>query len=230
MVGGLMAYIRATARHGKTSIRRIAAALFLLLALSAPLPAGNDRAGAFDYYVLALSWSPNWCAAEGEARGADQCGREHGWVLHGLWPQHERGYPAWCQSAERPPPRAMTAAMADIMGSAGLAWHQWRKHGTCTGLSAADYFSRSRAAYEALAFPMVFDRLRGAVRLPASVVEEAFLKANPGISAEMLRVTCQGDRIAEVRLCLTRDLDPRACGEDAARNCPLSRALMLPRR
>ncbi|SIT84221.1 ribonuclease T2 family protein [Pontibaca methylaminivorans] len=224
-----MAYIRAPRRHGKTSIRRIAAALFLSLALSAPTAAGNDRAGAFDYYILALSWSPNWCAAESEARGADQCDREHGWILHGLWPQHERGYPAWCQSAERPPPRRMTAAMADIMGSAGLAWHQWRKHGSCSGLSAAEYFARSRAAHDAITLPPVFDQLRKPVRLPASVVEEAFLKANPGITADMLSVTCRGDLIAEVRLCLTRELEPRACGRDVARDCALSRALMLPR-
>ncbi len=224
-----MTYIRAATRHGKTSIRRIAAALSLSLALSAPTAAGNDRAGAFDYYILALSWSPNWCAAQGEARGADQCDREHGWILHGLWPQHERGYPAWCQSAERPPPRRMTAAMADIMGSAGLAWHQWRKHGSCSGLSAAEYFARSRAAHDAIALPPVFDQLRNPVRLNASVVEEAILKANPDITADMLSVTCRGDLIAEVRLCLTRELEPRTCGRDVARDCPLSRALMLPR-
>ena len=114
-----------------------------------PRPAGasgEERgapAGAFDYYVLALSWSPNWCAREGDARGAEQCERDLGWSLHGLWPQYTAGWPAFCPSPEAPPSRSATRAMSDIMGSSGLAWHQWRKHGTCTGDSAADYFSKS---------------------------------------------------------------------------------------
>ena len=108
----------------------------LIWALSAlPLMASDDRAGAFDYYVLALSWSPNWCALEGDRREAEQCDTRHayGWTLHGLWPQYHRGYPSFCRTRERQPSRTMTAEMVDIMGSSGLAWHQWRKHGFVRG-------------------------------------------------------------------------------------------------
>ena len=99
-----------------------AALIWLLTAL--PLAAEGERAGEFDYFVLALSWSPNWCALEGDARRSPQCdaAEDHGWILHGLWPQFERGYPSYCKSAERPPSRGMTAQMADIMGTGGLAW------------------------------------------------------------------------------------------------------------
>ncbi|MEL7275780.1 MAG: ribonuclease T, partial [Pseudomonadota bacterium] len=101
----------------------------LLLLLLAALPARSDSAGEFDYYVLALSWSPSWCAAEGDARGADQCDprHDHGFILHGLWPQYESGYPEYCRSSLRDPSRRQTGAMEDIMGSGGLAWHQWKK-------------------------------------------------------------------------------------------------------
>src|SRR6056297_19404 len=145
-------------------------AWMLVLLIMAGPAFGEDRPGVFDYYVLSLSWSPNWCAREGDARGADQCDARHdyGWILHGLWPQYDRGWPDFCQTAEPPPSRAMTAGMTDIMGTAGLAWHQWRKHGTCSGLSAADYFARSREAYTAITRPELLRRLERTVSLPAS--------------------------------------------------------------
>jgi ribonuclease T2 len=202
---------------------RLAAVLLL-----AAFPARADRAGVFDYYVLALSWQPTWCALEGRARGAAQCDRARGWVLHGLWPQYHRGWPAHCQSPHAPPSRAMTADMADIMGSSGLAWHQWKKHGTCTGLSAADYFALSRRAWEAVARPAVLRRLANPVRLPAGVVEAAFLKANPEWEPDMLTITCRAGRIEEARLCLSKSLHPVPCGRDVVRDCTLRDALLDP--
>ena len=197
---------------------------------AAPVPAQNDRTGAFDYYVLSLSWSPNWCALTGTANGSEQCGadRDLGWTLHGLWPQFTRGYPSFCATARRAPTRAMTAGMADIMGTSGLAWYQWKKHGTCTGLSAADYFALSRRAYELVRRPEVFRRLERAVKLPAAVVEEAFLKANPGWQRDMVTITCKDGHIQEARLCLSRDLQPVPCGQDVVRDCRMRDALFVP--
>ena len=192
--------------------------------------ARDYRAGVFDYYVLSLSWSPTWCAIEGDARAADQCdGRhDHGWILHGLWPQYHRGWPADCATTEHPPSRAMTRDMADIMGSAGLAWHQWNKHGRCTGLSAPDYYALSREAYGRLERPEIFRKLKDSVRLPASVVEDAFLKANPRLTSDMLTITCRDGRIQEARLCLSKSLDPVPCGRDVIRDCTLEDALFDP--
>ena len=94
------------------------------------LLAAPAAAQTFDYYVLALTWTPSWCAAEGEARDG-QCdpGRDLGFTLHGLWPQFEQGWPEDCPSEEADPSRRETAAMADVMGSGSLAWYQWKKHG-----------------------------------------------------------------------------------------------------
>ncbi|WP_135505962.1 ribonuclease T2 family protein [Roseovarius aestuariivivens] len=192
--------------------------------------AGDARPGDFDYYVLSLSWSPTWCALEGDARGADQCAprHDHGWVLHGLWPQYHRGWPEHCQTAARPPTRSMTRDMADIMGSAGLAWYQWKKHGACSGLSAPAYYALSREAYGRIARPEVFRKLKTPVTLPASVVEDAFLKANPGLSRDMLTITCRAGRIQEARVCLSKSLDPVPCGRDVIRDCTLKDALFDP--
>lgn len=204
------------------------AAALLVLGLAAPVRAGDGRAGGFDYYVLTLGWSATWCALTGDARGDPQCdaGRGLTFTLHGLWPQYEAGWPSWCRSTAADPSRRETAAMADIMGGAGLAWHQWRKHGRCTGLSARDYLALSRRAYGAVTIPPVLAALRRDVTLPAAVVEEAFLEANPQLSLAMLTVTCEDGRIDEVRICLTRDLEPRECGADVARDCRLEDALM----
>lgn len=198
--------------------------------LVAPAWADGERAGNFDYYVLALSWSPTWCAIEGDARGSDQCDERHdyGWTLHGLWPQNERGWPSYCRTSERDAPRGLTRSMTDIMGSGGLAWHQWKKHGRCSGLSAEDYFAASRRAYAAVTRPEVFRKLKDPVKLPAKVVEEAFLKENSDLSADMLTVTCRDRRIQEVRICLTKELVPRRCGADVIRDCTMTDALLDP--
>ncbi|MDW3224447.1 MAG: ribonuclease T2 [Paracoccaceae bacterium] len=195
-----------------------------------PLAAEGERPGEFDYYVLSLSWSPNWCALEGDARDSPQCEarEDHGWILHGLWPQFERGFPSYCNTTERNPSRAMTAAMTDIMGTSGLAWHQWKKHGRCTGLEAQDYYALSREAYDLVTRPEVFRKLEDPVRLPASVVEEAFLRDNPDLSPDGITITCRDNHIQEARICLTRDLNPRRCGSDVLRDCTATGALFTP--
>ena len=194
--------------------------------------AQGQRSGDFDYYVLALSWTPTWCALEGDARAAPQCEprQGYGFTLHGLWPQYEEGWPSFCPTTARPPSRAMTAGMVDIMGSSGLAWHQWRKHGTCSGLSAGAYFDLSRRAYQQVQQPAILRQIDRVVRLSAAMVEEAFLEENPDLTHPMLTVTCRDGRVQEVRICLTRALEPRDCAPDVARDCRLSDALFAPMR
>lgn len=184
----------------------------------------------FDYYVVALSWSPNWCALEGEARGAQQCApdQDHGWILHGLWPQFEQGYPEFCQTAARPPSRQMTQAMADIMGSSGLAWYQWRKHGSCAGLEARDYYALSRAAYASVTRPPILRALTEEVRIAPAVIEQSFLEANPNLTADQITVTCRAGHIQEVRICVQKDLSPRTCAADTRRDCTAKTARFYP--
>jgi ribonuclease T2 len=205
-------------------------ATIALLLFAWPAWAEGERAGEFDYYVLALSWSPTWCAIEGDARNSPQCdaGRGFGWILHGLWPQFETGWPSYCRGSERNPPRSMTRAMADITGTDGLAWHAWNKHGRCSGLSAADYYDASRDAYDAVNRPEVFRKLEDPVRIPAGLVEEAFIEANPALEPDMVTVTCKASRVQEVRICLDRDFAPRTCGADVIRDCTLDDALFAP--
>lgn len=212
-------------------IRPRALVAALLLAPAAAALAEGEPAGDFDYWVLSLSWSPSWCAARGAEDGADQCdpAAGFGWILHGLWPQYDSGWPSWCGGAPAPPTRRQTAAMADVMGSAGLAWHQWKKHGTCSGLAADDYFALARAAFDRVARPARFRRMTAPARIDAAAVEQAFLDANPGLRPDMLSVICRDGRVAELRICLARDgRTPRRCGRDVARDCTLTGAAMPP--
>lgn len=211
-------------------MRRILAILLAFGLMAPTLRADGERAGEFDYYVLALSWSPTWCAIQGDAQGSEQCDPRHdyGWILHGLWPQFEHGYPSYCNTSARSPSRGETNAMADIMASGGLAWHQWKKHGRCSGLSSRAYFAAARSAYDAVVRPPVLRKLDHAVKLPASVIEDAFLQSNPDWSADMLTITCKRGRIQEARLCLTRDLQPRVCGSDTVRDCSMTDAVFTP--
>lgn len=211
----------------KIKMRKILRYAFCLL--GAPALAGGT-AGDFDYYVLALSWSPNWCALEGDARGAEQCdpAYSYGWTVHGLWPQYEEGWPTDCPTRQDAPTRRQSDRMADIMGSAGLAFYEWRKHGTCSGLSGADYYTTLRRAYDTLTIPPEFARLTDQVTLPARLIQEAFIAANPDLSPDAITITCDDGYIQEARICLTPDLTFRDCAPDTRRDCTLQRALFDP--
>ena len=204
--------------------------LLVLMTTATPIWADGEKAGEFDYYVMALSWSPNWCSLEGDARGSEQCedGTGHGWILHGLWPQYHQGWPSYCPTAKAPPSRRMTAEMADIMGTSGLAWHQWKKHGTCAGLEAVDYYALSREAYGKINRPEVLRKLKDQVSLPATLIEEAFLQENPEFEPDGITITCKSGHIQEVRICLSKTLSPVPCGRDVVKDCRLKDALLDP--
>lgn len=215
----------------KALIRTFVAATCLALSLPAGAQEGRaNRAGEFDYYVLALSWAPSWCRTTRDTRDSNSCetGRKAGFTVHGLWPQFEQGWPADCPTNQTGPSRRQSRAMVDIMGSSGLAWYQWRKHGSCSGLSAAQYYDTIRKARAAIEIPELFSRLTRDVTLPAKVVEDAFLELNPDLTRNAITVTCQGRDLQEVRICLTKDLEPRDCAPDTRRDCARSMLMSPP--
>lgn len=204
----------------------------LLAVIGTQATAADRKAGDFDYFVLALSWNATWCALDGDQRGAPQCdaGRKLGFVLHGLWPQYERGWPSYCKTVHRDPSRAQTAAMADIMGSGGSAWHQWKKHGRCSGLEAREFFDLSRQAYSTINRPEILRQVDKPLRIDPRVIEDAFIQKNPGLGRRSITVTCKDGYIQEARICLTRDLKLRDCAPDTAKDCSQSGPRFLPMR
>lgn len=184
----------------------------------------------FDFYVLALSWSPSYCEAEGEDANQQQCQakRPYAFVVHGLWPQFERGYPQDCPTDQPKVPNDIARTLYDLMPSAGLIRHEWRTHGACSGLSQEDYFDVVRAAREKIQIPPQYRRLDDYLSVAPNEAESAFLKANPGMSDGGVAVTCDKRYLRDVRICLTKELQFRHCPEIDRRECRLGKAVMPP--
>ncbi|WP_024507624.1 ribonuclease T2 [Bradyrhizobium sp. ARR65] len=210
-----------------------------LVAAARPASAQDTRQntpGEFDYYVLSLSWSPSYCE-EAEERGNNgrsqqaQCGgRPFSFVVHGLWPQYEHGYPEYCQ---RPSPRLernIMLSMLDVMPAPGLIYNEWDKHGTCSGLSERAYFETVRKARAAVKIPPEFLQLSEPKTVAPGDVEDAFIKANPGLSPSGIAVTCSRTRLSEVRICMSKDLQFRNCEEIDSRACRRDQVMMPPMR
>lgn len=194
-------------------------------------PQKTETPAGFDFYVLALSWSPSYCEIEGADADRQQCanGRPYAFVVHGLWPQFEKGYPRDCQTDQpRNVPDDLARAQLDIMPSPGLVGHEWRSHGTCSGLSQSGYFAMLREAREKVVIPARFERLANWVSEKPQDVEKAFLAANPGMPADGAAVACNKRYLTEIRICMTKDLAFRACPEVDRAACRLDKAVMPP--
>jgi ribonuclease T2 len=185
-----------------------------------PQPKQN-AAGKFDYYTMVMSWSPTHCVTAQEGRDEQQCARQdglrYGFVLHGLWPQHEKGYPEACPIGRKPfVPQPVINSMLDIMPSGGLVIHEFKLHGTCSGLEPADYYKLSRQLFTRVRIPERFQNpFETQFVAPRELVDE-FMRANPWLRPEMIAVNCggPGNRLRDIRICLTREGAPRACGQN----------------
>jgi ribonuclease T2 len=194
-------------------------------------PAARQQPGKFDFYVLSLSWSPSFCEATAERgrESRDQCGaRPFSFVVHGLWPQYERGFPRNCQVPSPRLNRDIMTSMLDIMPAPGLVFHEWDQHGTCSGLSTASYFDLVRKARETVNIPEAYEALKAPITVDPNDVEDAFIKANPGLSRAGIAVTCDSKRLSEVRICLSKDLQFRDCAEIDRRACRRDTVIMPP--
>ena len=188
-------------------------------AATALVPIGKG----FDFYVLSLSWSPSWCAVNDPKGKSDQCetGSGHGLIVHGLWPQNDDGgYPEYCRTRQSDRvPESLGRRYLDLIPSMGLIGHQWRKHGTCTGLSQGDYLAVARAARNRLVIPPELASAGESRNLPVSAIETAFTATNPGMTKEMVAVACEGSLLEEIRICFDKELNFRACPEVDRRAC-----------
>ena len=201
---------------------------FLLLAwlCCALLNAGSHKRGSrdstaapgdFDYYLLALSWAPDFCAQPNVPKNERECGagRHIGFVVHGLWPQSEAGRsPQQCAPA-RPVAQDIVNRMLPYMPSEGLIQHEWRNHGTCSGASAAQYFDNVRKAFESVKIPADYKDLARPIETGPQELETRFAAANPSFPRGAFHVSCRSNELQEVRVCFAKDLRPRACSGSA---------------
>lgn len=161
----------------------------------------------FDYYLLNLSWSPEFCYSH---PNATECAAHPTFVLHGLWPQNTSGsYPQNCSNAPGP---ADPASFSDIYPDQGLLEHEWRTHGTCSGLNAADFFNTARTAYKSVVIPATLSNLSSQISMPPDEIVSLFTRANPGLAPQNMAISCGHNFLTAVEVCLDKSLQPIACG------------------
>ena len=206
----LLAAVPATARHHRSS--------------------GNATPGQFDYYLLSLSWSPAFCL---ESPQSVECQgpRGYGLIVHGLWPQLDDGSRIeHCDVHERVEPW-VADGMLDLMPATGLIYHEWSAHGTCSGVDAGSFFRLVRSARAGFTVPASLARPAATLNRPTAALLGELRAANPDYPADSLLVTCTGQdvpRLREVRVCLSRDLRPRACAPDVLHAACRSPQLLIP--
>ena len=196
-------------------------ASFLPLRVQA-LRGAASTPGDFDFYVLSLSWSSGFCEAHAGASARGQCnaGANLGFVVHGLWPQYEHGYPSDCGPAARFPSRVAIETTQGLYPSEGLARYEWRKHGTCSGKSPTDYFADVRRARGSIVIPAPFVAAKEEQTWTPIDIARAFIAANARLRPGMLGVACANSVLQEVRICFSKDLrDFHACPEVSRQGC-----------
>jgi ribonuclease T2 len=193
----------------------------------------QNAPGEFDFYVLSLSWSPSFCEEATErnpgGRPQPQCGeRPYAFVVHGLWPQYEKGFPEYCQVPAPRLSRGLVSSMLDLMPSPRLIFHEWDRHGVCSGQNASRYFEAVRKARATVKIPDQYIELSAPLTVTPQEVEEAFINANPGLTGAGILVSCSTRRLREIRICMTKELGFRECPEVEQRACRRDKLLMPP--
>jgi len=212
--------------------------LIIAFSLSYPVYGGSasrNVSGDFDFYVLAMSWSPDFCAGRG-GNDSEQCGpgRNPGFVLHGLWPQYQKGFPQNCSSV--PFPSSLKQEFPGLFPSDRLYAHEWRRHGTCSSLSPREYLAVAQKLKQAAPLPPRYRNLREPVRTTTAALKREFKAVDASLPDSGMAVFCSGSGrfLKEVFLCYNRKGKPTACSPEirtkSGRSCRQSDFLIRPGR
>lgn len=185
------------------------------------------QSGRFDFYVMSLSWSPQHCAQKPSDKLQCSGPRTFGFVLHGLWPQFEKGYPQSCRTTQKLD-AATAKSMLDIMPSDQLILHEWQKHGVCDGTAAKDYFAKARKAFNGFQTPPRFQQPQQQVMVKPADFRKQVLEENPSLKTDHLAILCSGRYLQEVRVCLKKDLSGRACSSQVRNRCNVPEMIVRP--
>lgn len=170
-------------------------------------PAANAQPGDFDFYLLNLSWSPEFCATHS---GSPECAAHPGFVVHGLWPQNTDGtYPENCSNAPGP---TDPASFTDVLPTVSLIEHEWTTHGTCSGLAADAYFTTIRRAFQEVHIPAAFTAAhQSATMMTPDAILSQFAAANPSFPAASFALSCGSNYLTAIEVCTDKSLHPEAC-------------------
>ena len=218
------------------TFRSLVVALFALIGLATTARAAAPEliaSGDFDFYVLTLSWSPGFCDTGGADKSREQCavGAGEGFVVHGLWPENsDRPYPSDCSDPGYIPGDALRETHG-LYPAEGLARYEYRKHGTCTGLSPENYFHAVKYARERLKVPEMLRAPHDALNLAPRDIESALIAANPALTTANFALTCGHGELIDLRVCVAKTLDSYVdCPKIARHSCHSSAIKVMPLR
>ncbi len=174
-----------------------------------------------DSYLLALSWSPNYCSTAGNKWDArHQClDNRFGWVVHGLWPNSSKArqanhQPAYCSMAGAIPEATYRRYLCLVPG-VKLMSHEWAKHGTCGFTTPDTYFAKARSLHGAMKLPN--PQALASPTITAKALRAAFANANPGLPVTAVTVDVdRKQRLREVRICYDARFRYTACARPGA--------------
>jgi ribonuclease T2 len=171
-----------------------------------PRAESGGTPGVFDFYLLTLSWSPEYCVSHPTDV---QCAAKPAFVLHGLWPENTDGtYPEDCSSAAGP---ANPGQYSDIYPDQSLLEHEWTTHGTCSGLAADAYFQLERKAFHSVSAPPQLAKLKSVISLTPNQIITDFTQTNASVAAGDVAIACGNNRLTAIEVCLTKSLTVESC-------------------
>ena len=195
-------------------------------------PSGSSKAdntpGHFDYYLLTLSWAPQFCATNQSNASSSECDpkRHLGLVVHGLWPQNDNGsWPQNCGSAQ-PVSNQIVREMLPVMPARSLIQHEWAKHGTCSGLPVQDYFGEIMQLYKAIKVPDEYQHPSSEFQASPGDIEQKFAAANSAPQSAF-RVSCSGGQFVALEACFDKQFKYRDCGS-SLKECKAPQVKVLP--
>jgi ribonuclease T2 len=185
-------------------------------------PSASSNPGDFDFYLLNLSWSPEFCATH---PASSECAAHPGFVVHGLWPQNTDGtYPENCSDTPGP---ANPSAYMDVIPTASLVEHEWATHGTCSGLTPDAYFGLIRLAFHAVRIPATLVNSRQPTTQPPADILSSFAQINTGFPPDSFALSCGNNYLTAVEVCLDKNLHPESC--QSVRTCHANTVRITPR-
>ncbi len=97
------------------------------------------------------------------------------------------------------------------MPNPALIQHEWATHGTCTGLTASEYFTAVLQARATVQLPVQFTSLREKVNETPSQIEAQFAASNPSFPEDAFHALCRNHAFTEVRVCFNKEPKPQSC-------------------
>ena len=187
---------------------------FTLVALSiASLPLASSATaqekgepGKFDFYLMNLSLSPEFCSIQGTS---PECAAHPGFILHGLWTQNNDGtYPVFCSNEAG---LAHPEQNLDITPDLSLLKHEWDKHGTCSGIGPQRFFAMEHQAFHSLKIPPQIEHVDHEISMTPDAILGLFADSNPGFPRGSILLSCGRNHLTAIEACFSKDLKPIAC-------------------